>query len=386
MAFAQGIAGLAAILLARLYPPSAFGQLAAYAGWVTAVGAVATLRLDIEVLRAGSDEAASAVERRGVNYALLAGFLGALISWRISFSAHGWWLPWCVLVGTVLAGVIPLAQARLIRRNALGQVARARVRQSLTQVLVQSGAVPLRNGTGLIVGDLAGRLLMLISLRRHKLGAEADVGEIAAPAVAVGRTSMLAVATLLAGFTLSLPMIAVPLAAGDALGGQFSIALRSVGLPLALIGHPLGQVLVARTIQGDRNAAANLGTRNIVLVLGACGVLIAILAVLMGPRVLPLILGQQWAEAGRMVAPLGIAAGAQLLAVPLSQLLPLRGRYALVLKWELVRTLATVVVTALLLLETLDPLTYCYALAGVWGIAYGVLAAIPLAEHRRIRG
>lgn len=386
MAAAQGIAALAAILLARVYSPASFGQLAAYAGWVTAIGAVATLRLDIEVLRAASEVAAAEVESRGTRYALLAGAIAGALAWAISFRDRGWWLAACVAVGTTLAGMIPLAQARLVRRNALDEVGRARVRQSLSQVAVQAAASPLHSAGGLVGGDLCGRLVMLIGLRRTRHRVGSDLAE-AIPVESAQATGMLAVATLLAGFALSLPLIAMPLSAGDIWGGHFGIALRTVGLPLALVGHPLGQVLVARAIQGTRDLSSSRGvTRDILVVLAIGGGALAAVTALIGPWLVPLVLGERWTDAGLMVAPLGIAAGTQLIAVPISQLLSLRGRYRTVFRWELLRTGATVIVTALLVRDVLGPLEYCYVLAGVWTACYGLLTVLTLRDSKGVEG
>ncbi len=159
----QGAALLALPLLQRwCYGPGDFADFALYSQWAGLFGAVATVRMDLAVVKHDQDRMARAAMANGLRAlgvtALLSGL--AMLCLHLGGSHMGrlsglwFWLP----LGVVGLGLGNLATAWLTRENRFGLVARHRGWGGVSGEALRFAFSGLA-GTGLIAGRIAGQWL-----------------------------------------------------------------------------------------------------------------------------------------------------------------------------------------------------------------------------------
>ena len=169
----QGAALLALPLLQRwCYGPGDFADFALYSQWAGLFGAVATVRMDLAVVKHDQDRMARAAMANGLRAlgvtALLSGL--AMLCLHLGGSHMGrlsglwFWLP----LGVVGLGLGNLATAWLTRENRFGLVARHRGWGGVSGEALRFAFSGLA-GTGLIAGRIAGQWLTAgLALRSMK--------------------------------------------------------------------------------------------------------------------------------------------------------------------------------------------------------------------------
>tara|TARA_R110002020_G_scaffold151687_1_gene328778 strand:+ start:7940 stop:8446 length:507 start_codon:yes stop_codon:yes gene_type:complete len=107
------------------------------------------------------------------------------------------------------------------------------------------------------------------------------------------------------------------------------MAERVVGIPLTLIGGAVSQVIDAEVSRVIREKSGHLtnGYVRTSLALGGLGLISAAAFGLLGPIILPAVLGEEWQVAGELVQILAITSAIRLLASPLSKYILLLQAY-----------------------------------------------------------
>ncbi|MCY1657978.1 oligosaccharide flippase family protein [Dietzia sp. SL131] len=136
--------------------------------------------------------------------------------------------------------------------------------------------------------------------------------------------------------------LSMSFAYGAAVVGIVGMAIRLVVGPLSLVSQSVGQVIVGNVgtlvrTKRDRDLAKTL--RRTALVQAALALAPCLVIAVLGPIVVPLLLGDQWAEAGVACAILALGAYAQFVGAPFAQVLNLLGKSGWLLIWDLVRVI-----------------------------------------------
>jgi O-antigen/teichoic acid export membrane protein len=180
--------------------------------------------------------------------------------------------------------------------------------------------------------------------------------------------------------TSSAPVLLVSVFYGDATVGQLAIGIRLLVTPLSIVGQSaasanLGEV--SRMLRIGDDGAVRLVRRGIRDLL-AVGLIPCALAGVLGAWAVPLVLGQEWREAGLLLVALTPGALAQFVAAPFSQLLNLTGDNRLLLMWDTSRCGATVLSFCAVWAAGLPPIWA----VGSWSVAlvvlYSALASLVL--------
>ncbi len=251
------VAALAAApLLTRLFDPSQFGVLAVYGGLLTVLTAVATLRYDMALPIARSEQEAS--DLLGVGLVALAATTAIVTAATVLIPAAvlsrlglGLLAPYRVLVplGFAAMGLYGLANSYATRNAAFGVIARTRLTQAVVGPASQILFAVVGFGTyGLIAGQVLSQSAGLVALTRDAIARRPNRVRIGGLLAAAGRyrafplISSWGVLVDMIGATLALYLLA-GLFYPPAIAGFLYLTDRIVGRPLNLMTHSLVPVM-----------------------------------------------------------------------------------------------------------------------------------------------
>lgn len=332
---AQIVLILGQILTARLYTPYEFGQFAVLLAWANILAVFATLRYEMAIPLAETDDEARAVTRLclvGASAASL-GLLVGLGLWARSGGAIGampgaWWGIPLVLWGTALFTALKMLAGRF---GTFARAGHAGVVASIGQVGVQVGMGVAGMPSGLVAGQGIGRML-----NAAWIGTGGSLRSSVGMADAARRWKRFPLLNTLPGLLNVVSVGAVaPLAArwfGVAFAGQFGFATRLLAAPAVLLGQAVSQVLFPSLARLDRTsgrAATQLRTATEALVLVCLPVFSVVW--LLGPELFALVFGEQWRDAGLMAAIMAPWLAANFVSSPLSSYATVRDQLGRIL-------------------------------------------------------
>jgi O-antigen/teichoic acid export membrane protein len=251
----QGAILVAAPLLARLYDPTDFGVLAVFAGVLSVLVAVASLRFDLAIpIAADRDEAVhllilsnlisfAASILVAVGVLLWGGQLAAGLG-RGDLGAVIWLLP----VALFLASLTQALASWAVYNRSFSQLARMRVVQGVSQAGGQLALGFLRLGPiGLVLGDTVSRIAGAGQLIRSSLTSVRSTSTSVAGVIRSARerwafARVMTSASLLSTLSLQAPFLLIPAFFDLASSGQYFLAFRMLALPASLVVAAVGQV------------------------------------------------------------------------------------------------------------------------------------------------
>lgn len=308
---------LAAPLLTRLYPPEAFGALAAFVGILTlcTVGAAARYEIAIPVPEKDTD---------AVNLTLLCVIFGVLFSAvaAIGFFLFGrpisnalnspelesylWIIPLAALAGIIYEIFFNLS----LRKRKYKLIAKTRVAQAFGTASVQVigssfGAFALIGGQA--IGQGLGSLsLMFSNIRRYSWG-ECSIKGLKRQAYIHRRYPQYSLWSALFN-TVSVqfaPLIFIA-AYGTAVGGFYALTLRVISIPGGLVGGAIGSVFLAEAPDAIRQKELKQLVSTSHKHLAMLGALPLVTLLFFGEDLFRLVFGDAWGRAGtfaQMMAP-----------------------------------------------------------------------------------
>lgn len=317
-------------LLSRIYTPAEFGYYALVLAGAGLIAPAATLRFETAAMLPESVEAVralvwNALLATAIVSLLTAGILGIAAGVGFETVAAHPWLPVWVAVSVLFSAVFALLSQLCLRTQQYRLVGRRALLRSVGTALTQLGlGVAGRTGDGLVVGGVVGSAVGITTMYRRTRGFLVFPGWRSIRGVwrEYWRfPAIFAPSALLNSAGLQAPVIFFTLWFGISSGGQLGMAERIVGLPLALIGIAVSQVVDADVSRRIRERVG--GLRRIYLrlsaALAALGGVVAMTLGALGAVVIPWVLGTQWRDAGQMVQVLALTAGVRLVASPLSR-------------------------------------------------------------------
>ncbi|WP_206751738.1 lipopolysaccharide biosynthesis protein [Rhodothermus marinus] len=308
-ALAQAVGVLLSPLLTRLYTPEAVGLWGLFMSFLGVTSVAATLRYEVAIVAASSEEEALALTRSSLVLGLGVGLLGALAleglrrGHLLGYGALPAWASFLAFPALVAFAWGTALRYYGVRRGAFGRVGRFTVTQGVARPLAQL-LLAFLGGAGLLLGEVLGRFLGLIALWRLL---PRTSGPWFSPGV-LARYRTYPLVQLPSGFLNMLALMApVPVFTalyGPAVGGGLALAQRVVGLPVSLIGAAVADVFYGRAAELARERPQAL--RGFLLATAFRLFLLALpfgLALwFLAPRFAPWVFGSAWEEAGRMMA------------------------------------------------------------------------------------
>jgi O-antigen/teichoic acid export membrane protein len=358
-AFAQGIQIISSPILTRLYLPDDFGMLSVYISILSLFSVVASFRYEAAITLA-KDETVAA------NLLVLSLFLVVVTSSGLSIglelegelflqSIHAPALQqylWLLPVSVFGIGIYQALSSWALRQKAYGLLARTKVNQSLSQLVIQLVFGWLSNAKiGLLLGDAFGRmsgsgsLIMMLwrtdrtAIRSVSLKGIQGVAKIYRnfPIISTGSTFINS-----AGLQM-IPLL-MSILYGPHAAGWLLLSQRVIGAPMDLVGQSIAQVF---TGEGSRFVAERpqslrdlyFKTARKLLIWGLLP--IALLS-LTGPWLFQIVFGDDWRGAGVYVQILGIMFLCKLIVVPLSNTLTMLEKHNWQLGWNITRLLLVI--------------------------------------------
>lgn len=340
--------GLAVLpILTRLFAPEAFGKYQVYQAILSALVIIASLRLEMLILRARAEDVTPIV-RSAIAVALLfslvvavAVFLAKAVAGE-ALSLSGFPVP-LIAVGLFLSGAMQAYSYVLTREHDFVALVRIKIIQAVAYALVAIAVGLLWQAlVGLIVADIAGRLASVAVIHLHARR-RSD------PLLARGS---LRPALLFAWEHRHAPLISAPGAFLNATGaaitpimmyvhfsasvsGQFAVVQSAIGLPVAMIVASVSQVYIAQLSQQLRDHDIRaVALTNRVTVWAALPASIAVILIPFLPSLFVWAFGESWRVAGRFAQLLTPAYGVALAYGAMNSSLLAMGRYKVQLAWD----------------------------------------------------
>ena len=341
---AQAIGFLALPLLSRSFDPTAFGYLQVYQSLTMLVIVVLMLRYEIAILRAAegrelSNVLALCVLLTVVVTALLTvGFLSASAlhwTWATEKVPFGWW--WIPLAALAI-GWTQIFSYLATRDTVYGKIASGKVAQGLANVGAGSAmALVAPISSGLIIADLAGRLIGGYAIARGRLARIAGIFNASASGMitAAWRYRDLSMISLPGALMNTAGSIITPLLIYStfdaAMAGQYGLVERAVGLPVALIVGAVSQVHMGNLAE-DLRAGTDLSRSNfrqLSLLMASVALFPTIIGIMFAPTLFNLVFGQGWDRAAHFAQILAPAYFLAMISGGINMTLTILGRQSL---------------------------------------------------------
>lgn len=323
--------------LTRFYSPESFGLLAFYAAILSVVSVISSLRYELAIPLAKTDEVAASVLVLSFTLVLFIAFCATVILFFLDDNIGQWFnLPeisqylWLLPISIVLNGFYNISSYWAIRNKSFTAVAKTKITQATFMVIVQLAAYKL-GSVALIIGHTAGQFvgvgnLWLLAIKKNlKLFRAVRFSEIGKVAVRYRKFPLFSTwAGLLNAVGTQAPNILFVMFFGPAAAGFFFMANRIVSSPLSLVGNAIGQTFFAEAAAAKRNGTLDKTAKRTVVKLFFIIIGPALFVAIFGSELFIYILGENWAEAGRMAQWITPMIVAQFITFPVGQLLAVK--------------------------------------------------------------
>jgi O-antigen/teichoic acid export membrane protein len=379
----QAIAILASPFLSRLYTPDEFGTFGVYLALVSIAAVAVSLRYEAAIpLPDGEDEAIDVLVLTflvTIGMTVLTGLILWLAVENVAVPPEFRRLLWLMPIGLGLTGLQQILTFWAIRRQVFGASAQSSIAQGATQAasqlalgVVGAGSAGMALGYVLARVSGIGRLAFTIGAADWRLMRRVSVGRLRAAAVRYRRFPLFALwSSLLSIISQQAPILILAAMFDATVVGWFSITVRVLQLPSAIVGNAVGQVFYARVSRSDLSDIT-LTTTMLYRSLVTLGAGPMWLLAFGGEAAFSLVFGDAWREAGRYAQWLAPWLLLDFVTTPLSPLAYVRDRQ-----------LAVVVFQGLLLGARVGALVLGAAIGGsaVAIALYGLSSALLMAAY-----
>lgn len=353
---AAQLIGIAVLpILSRHFSPTAFGNFYAFQAIIGFLLVLVTLRYEIAILRMKDDRELSAILAM-CGLALLgttglcAIFLGVTDALGYPAVVADLQFPlWLIPVAMAFGGAAQLLGYILVKQHRFGQSSNSKIVQSMANAGTCVGlALTMPSTSGVILGDIAGKLVLTLWLARLAMkeirsAFSASWRDIADAAYRFRDLSLLSLPTTLINIGgLSITPMLVYSQFGSAVAGQFGMAERTAGLPVAMIVAAVSQVhmayLASDLQHGGDSARRNFKRISLYLALLAIGP--AVGGAIFAQTIFHYVLGPGWEEAARIAQIMAPSYFLGLVTGGVNMTLTVVGRQTIQLLWAGARLVA----------------------------------------------
>jgi O-antigen/teichoic acid export membrane protein len=302
---------LAAPVLTRLYSPEEFGLLAVYISLLSMVAVIASLRYQLAIPLPKDDKDAAAIVILSLLVVLgMSGLIGALV-WgfghRVADALNTSRLVaylWLIPVGVLLAGAYQVFNYWTIRAGAFPVIARTKLTQAVSLVIVQIAGCKL-GPVALLLGHVASQAAGLTSLakeagRQHfPMFLAVRLGDLAHQARRFRRFPIYSTwGGLFNTAGSQIPPILFAALFSPAAAGIYSLAERTLSMPVTLVGQAIAQVFLSDAAEARRKGELARLVATIYYRLAKVAMPPLLIVLVAGPDLLSLVFGTSWRQAG----------------------------------------------------------------------------------------
>lgn len=330
------LTALTAPAITRLYSPDQLGQFGLVVGFLNIAAVTLTLRLEMAIVSAPSEEEAGRVALLGMLILPFSTVLATAVLVILIVLPVGPYgaLPaaWILLVPIPVAaiGLMGVLRYWVVRRQDYVPLSQLAILQSAARGGSQIGLGFLQIGAlGLLLGDLVGRIAGVTRLMAL---------EFPAIVASAGQPAWRGARTLLARYW-KFPAFSLPSSFVDTLAGTLALPIISqfygleaagyfvlvetvFSLPMIVVGRSVADVFHGRAAAMARNAPERVAPLFLRTAgtLGVIAIPVGAAALFLAPAAFPLVFGAEWQTAGYVAAALAPRMVVQLIVSPLSRL------------------------------------------------------------------
>lgn len=392
-------------IITRLYDAEAFGILAIFTSVVAVLSVVGCLRYEIAIVLPTDDEEAFSILKLCV-------ILNVIVAGLVTF---GLFLDNWFAISNVLGhlsdqqGILPLIVMSLVmvgsiqvlnfwhsRRKNFWTISLSKILQSSSLLVMQLSLVFFwnANGYGLIYSVLFSQLLTCMyfvwSIRKdpfpkriERIPVRQELGAVARKYKRFPAWSM--PGALLNSISTEFPVFIIAATFGLAVVGPYSLALRVLSLPAAILSSSIYQVLVSRFAEMDRSESSNLF--RFILWIFAClffpALFVAFIFQTFGVTLFEVVFGAQWTMAGNIAVILIFSQVFKFSISPLSAVLGFDRNVHLGFYWQAGHFLG--LTTLLFFVSSLDVISFITLFVTFECISYTIHFIIILWGAKRER-
>jgi O-antigen/teichoic acid export membrane protein len=391
-ALGQAVAVFCTPVWTRFYSPDQTGLFALFMACASFTTAAVTLRYEIAIPNAAEDSDADAVLLLSMAVSLplsllLSGLIFLLVKFDIiSLGRLPLWSAFALVPTLLMTGLFCALRYWLVRKKDFHTISKVLVVQGTVR-----GVVPILfgllqvNWTGLMLGEIAARLsgvykmfLSALPALRQQLRQHGWQAVFRAGRENWSFPGLVLPSALLDLLALTLPVPLIAHYYGPAAAGVFFIAQRLTTLPVSFIGASVADVFHITIAEAFRNRPAEVKPLLIETMarLAKLGLVILGPLAIVAPFACGRLFGGQYAQAGPLVAVLFPWCFAQLISSPLSRLLVVADRNALLLLFDVVALGAVLLGFYIGHVRAFSFLQCTALVSALMTLAYAVYAAI----------
>ena len=351
-AMAQAIPIAASPILTRLYTPEDFGLLALFLATFSILSTIVTGKYELAIMAPATVSESQTVVFLSLLIAVVIFIItiipAILFSQEIAaFLGNPDIAPWLGFVPiTVLClGVYQSIDYWLNRQKNYKQMAINKLGKAGSISLLQL-VMGFLGGVGLIIGHIVGWILaILVIFAKTRLSfREFDFKSVKAMALEYKSYPILqAPSSLLAAVSVQAPIFIMTRYFEETMVGFFSLVIRILSAPAALIAKSTGQVFFER-VSHHASHAPELLIRDLYQVSSKLAIIsLAVFTPVLffGREIFAIVFGAEWAEAGSYAQVLVFAIAIQFVVSPLSTILLAIGKIKVSSFWQLVYFVVT---------------------------------------------
>ena len=357
-AVAQALTLALAPVLARLYDPTDFGALGAFAAIVSTIGVVACLRLDLAIVVPERSEDARTVALAALVTAVATASVAATLVVVVhvlgvgSGTSIGALLP-LVPIAVLASGTFQVGTQWLARVNRFGVVARSHVIRSIVAnglpiMMFPLGIGALALASGTVLGGVAAALYAATRGFTRLFRRLPTVSRVAtALRDTYGSYSHFALygspQALLNALNQAVPIAVLGIGFDVATIGYYTLSHRVLKAPVNLLGQSIRQVLYPRLARSFQTGGTARMAVLMTMWMSAMTIVPVIAVGAFGPRVFAFVFGEPWSTAGTFASLSALWVASTFVNVPAVSLIPLLGMQRLHSAFEMVYIIARVV-------------------------------------------
>lgn len=305
MGLGQALLFFSAPVLARLYAPEAFGEVAVYSATLAVLCIFATLRFELGIVTSGDRARSDALVAGGTCLVIATTLLTLLavgIAWGLSAGPALWWWWWPPGIFAMALGLV--LQNLCLREGDFAGLSLVKL-LNVVAFIALAWLAPDRDAFWLVAATCAGHFAALVPLlwRHHGAFLRALAAGGVADALRAERALALnlAPANLLQALAANAATFVFATLFAPAVVGHFAVMNKIVLVPVSLVSGSVGQVFLKRFSDAGPDRRRRLLYRSWAL-LGLAGAAPAFFLALWGEPFFALFLGPTWQVAGRMAA------------------------------------------------------------------------------------
>ena len=350
-AVGQVVLLLASPLLTRLYTPADLGLLAVFVGLLALAGTVSSLRYEIAIPLPLSDQQAGGLAKLSLLILVASSLVSALIllilheeiAQLMNLTGESLLLLFLPM-GILFSGAYSIFTYWSIRVSNYPKMASTQIQRTLVTTAIQFLAFRL-GALGLIFGQTLGQGIGTFALAkpalRHEGFRSSTWTDMREAFVRYRRFPLFSTWSGLANTVgLQAPVLLFAALYGPAVVGAYALAQRVLQVPASVIGSAVGQVFFGAATTAHRDGRLNFLVLQIFSKLTDLGLPIALVTMLVGPRLFSLVFGPAWQQAGEFAQLLAPWLLLVFIGSPLTKLFPTLERQSQGLVFQIVLLLA----------------------------------------------